>query len=49
MHYMNKNALVPNYIDETLEYSEENFDGLLSEARALKNRHMDVYNICKKV
>ena len=48
-HYKTGDAVVPDYVDQTPEFTQENFDGLLAEARALRNRHGDVYGLYKKV
>ena len=47
-HYKTGDAVVPDYIKETPEFSQANFDGLLSEARALRERHTDLYGQYKK-
>ena len=45
----NKLELITVILCIFLEYSEDNFDGLLSKDRALRNRHTHVYNLYKKV
>ena len=47
-HYKTGDAVVPDYIKETPDFSQANFDGLLSEARALRERHTDLYGQYKK-
>ena len=47
-HYKTGEAVVPEYVSETPEFTKENFDGLLTEARALRDRHDDLYSLYKR-